>query len=195
VDLELIFGDSQEGDIDKMISDAEIYEDDQGMEGIPEDEPRPVELRAGLNFTKEEKSRLKVDYDRARQNNIQKRKQKRVRGLLTALNSLSADLFAALSVAERQIAVLQDLHSVFFTSCGTKSKDYEKGYPLRRNPFHKNIVTIPTLSENPEQIWPNTLDTINEVVQERKSFIKNVKELVENMDIRRKIVWLQHLNL
>ena len=173
-----------------MISDAEIYEDDQGMERIPEDEPRPVELRAGLNFTKEEKSRLKGDYDRARQNNIRKRKQKRVRDLLTVLNGLSANLFAALSVAERQIAVLQDLHSIFFTSYRTKSKDYEKGYPLRRNPFHKNVVTIPILSENPEQMWPNTLETINEVVRERESFIKNIKELVENMDIRRKIVLL-----
>jgi len=191
VDLELIFGDSQEGDIDKMISDAEVYENDQGMERIPQDEPQRVKLPTGLNFTEEEEYQLEVElYDRARQKNIQKRKQKRVRDLLTVLNGLSANLFAALSVAERQIAVLQDLHSIFFTSYRTKSKDYEKGYPLRRNPFHKNVVTIPILSENPEQMWPNTLETINEVVRERESFIKNIKELVENMDIRRKIVLL-----
>lgn len=174
-----------------MISDAEVYENDQGMERIPQDEPQRVKLPTGLNFTEEEEYQLEVElYDRARQKNIQKRKQKRVRDLLTVLNGLSANLFAALSVAERQIAVLQDLHSIFFTSYRTKSKDYEKGYPLRRNPFHKNVVTIPILSENPEQMWPNTLETINEVVRERESFIKNIKELVENMDIRRKIVLL-----
>jgi len=31
-----------------MILDAEIYEDDQGMKRIPNDEPLPVELRAGV---------------------------------------------------------------------------------------------------------------------------------------------------
>ena len=115
-------------------------------------------------------------------------KQRKVRELLTNLNRLSANFFAAISVAERQIAVLQDLYSVFLTSYRTKTKDYERGYPLRRNPFHRNVVPIPILSENPEQIWPDTLDTIDEVVRERKSFIWKVKELVENMDIRRKIV-------
>ncbi|PUU82950.1 hypothetical protein B9Z19DRAFT_1190011 [Tuber borchii] len=115
-------------------------------------------------------------------------KQKRVQDLLVALNRLSADFFAAISVAERQIAVLQDLHSVFLTSYRTKTKDYEKGYPLRRNPFYRNVVPIPILLENPEQIWPNTLDTIDEVVRERESFIKKVGKLVENMDIRRKIL-------
>ena len=118
----------------------------------------------------------------------QEAKQKGVQDLLTNLNKLSADLFAAISVAERQIAVLQDLHSVFLTSYRTKAKDGEKGYPLRRNPFYRNVVPIPILLENPEQIWPNTLDTIDEVVRERKSFIKKVRELVKNMDIRRKIV-------
>ena len=188
MNLELILGDEQEEDIDQMISDAEKYEDDQGMMRIPDDEPLELKLPPGVELTEEERSGWEVETNRARQNKIQKRKQKRVRELLTALNSLSADLFAALNVAERQIAVLQDLHSVFLTSYRTKTKDYEKGYPLRRNPFHKNIVTIPILSENPEQIWPNTLDTIDEVVRERESFIKKVKELVENMDIRRKIV-------
>jgi len=97
-------------------------------------------------------------------------------------------LFAAISLAERQIAVLQDLHSVFLASCRTKSKDSETGYLLPRNPFHRNVVPIPILSENPEQIWPKTLDTVDEVVRERKSFIKRVRELVENMEVRRKIV-------
>ncbi|PUU80824.1 hypothetical protein B9Z19DRAFT_682159 [Tuber borchii] len=116
-----------------------------------------------------------------------KREQDRIQDLLTSLDVLAASSFAAISVAERQIVVLQDLHSVFLTSYRTKSKDYEKGYPLRQNPFHRNILTIPILSENPQQIWPNTLDTIDEVVRERKYFIKKVKGLVENMDIRRKI--------
>ena len=115
-------------------------------------------------------------------------KQERVRDLLTAFNRLSADLFAAISVVERQITVLQDLHSLFLTSYRTKPKDYGRGYPLQRSPFHRNVAPIPILSENPEQIWPNTLDTIDEVVEERKSFIKKFKDLVENMDIRRKIV-------
>ena len=116
------------------------------------------------------------------------RGRERGRDPLAALNKLSGDLFAAISVAKRQIAVLRDLHSVFLTSYRTKTKDYEKGYPLRRNPFHRNVAPIPILLENPEQIWPNTLDTIDEVVRGRESFIKEVEELVKNMDIRRKIV-------
>ena len=117
-----------------------------------------------------------------------KRKQKRVQDLLTSLNRLSASLSAAIDVVERQISVLQDLHGLFLSSCRTKIKDYEKGYSLRQNPFYKNIAPIPILSENSEQIWPNTLDAIDEVVQERKCFVKNVRALVENMDIRRKMV-------
>ena len=148
-----------------MISDAEIYDDDQGMKIIPDEEPKHLELLPGVNLTEEEKIKWEVDYNRGRQDRIQKRKQKRVRDLLTALNRLSGDLFAAISVAERQIAVLQDLHSVFLTSYRTKTKTYEKSYPLRRNPFHKNTLTIPIFSENPDQIWPNTLDTIEEVVR------------------------------
>ena len=175
-----------------MISDTEIYEDDQGMKRIPDDEP--LKPPPGVNCAKDEESKLGADYNQELQNNIKKRKQKRVRGLLTALNSLSADLFNAISVAERQIAVLQDLYSVYSTSYRTKTKDYEKGHPLRRNPFYRNVVPIPMLLENPEQVWPNTLDTIDEVVRERKSFIKNIKELVENMDIRRKIVQFSYLN-
>jgi len=184
----VIFEGDQEEDINQMISDAEIYEDDQGMKRIPDDEPLHLELPPGVNLTEEEISKWEVDYHRARQDEIQKRKQKRVRDLLTALNRLSADLFAAISVAERQIAVLQDLHSVFLTSYLTRTKDYEEQRLPRRNPFHKNVAPIPILSENFEQIWPNTLDTIDEVVRERKSFIKKVEKLVENMDIRRKIV-------
>ena len=169
------------------MSDAKIYEHDQGMKRTPADEPQELGSPDPA-FTGEERSQWNENYYRARQTKIQKRKQQRVRDLLTALNKVSADLFATISVAKRQIAVLQDLHSVFLTSYRTKTKEYEKGYPLRWNPFHRNAATIPILSENPEQIWPNTLDTINEVVREREFFIKEVKELVENMDIRRKIV-------
>ena len=124
-----------------------------------------------------------------------KRKQDRIQDLLTSLDVLATSLFAAISVAERQIVVLQDLHSVFSTSYRTKAKDYEKGYPLRRNPFYKNIVPIPILLENPQQIWPNTLETIEEVVRERESFIRKIRGLVENMDIRRKIVYFIILEL
>ena len=184
----LIWVDYQEVDIDQMILDAKIYQNDQGMKRIPDDEPLHLKPPPGVTFTKEEKSKWDEDYGRARQDKIHKRKQQRVRDLLTALNGLSADFFAAISVVERQIAVLQDLHSVFLTSYRTKTRGYEKGYPLRRNPFHRNVALIPIFSENPEQIWPNTLDTIDEVVREREFFIKKVKELVENMDVRRKIV-------
>ena len=169
------------------MSDAKIYEHDQGMKWIPGEEPLDPES-LDPTLTKEERSKWAMDHNRARQTKIQKRKQNRVRNLLAALNRLSSSLFATISVAKRQITVLQHLHSVFLTSYRTKAKEYQKGYPLRRNPFHRNVATIPILSENPEQIWPNALDTINEVVRERESFIMEVKELVENMDIRGKIV-------
>ena len=188
MNLALIFVGDQEEDIDEMISDARTCERNQGMRRIPADQPRRARLEPGVNLAEEDRKRMDDEYDQVRQNNVRERKQRKVRGLLTSLSRLSAALFAAISVAERQIAVLQDLHSLFLTSYRTKTKEYEKGYPLRRNPFHRNVASIPILSENPEQIWPNTLDTIDEVVRERKSFIKKVKGLVENMDIRRKIV-------
>jgi len=170
-----------------MISDTKICRGDQGMKGIPNGGPLRLNFQLRATLTKEEEPVWKADYDRARRNKVQKGKEKRVQDLLTALNRLSANLFAAISVAERQIAVLQDLHSVFSTSYRT-TKEYEKGYRLRQNPFHKNIATIPILSGGSEQIWPNALDTIDGVARVRKRFIKKVKGLVENMDIRRKIV-------
>ncbi|KAG0128935.1 hypothetical protein HOY82DRAFT_522130 [Tuber indicum] len=156
-----------EEDIDKIISDATTYEHNQGME----------EDLADAQLERE-----------VREERVRQRKQKRVRDLLTALNRLSAALFAAISVAERQIAILRNIHSIFLTSYRTKPKDYERGYPLRQNPFYKNVIPIPILSKHPEQIWPNTLDTIDEVVRDRKSFLEKIKRLVENMDIRRKIL-------
>ena len=45
-------------------------------------------------------------------------------------------------------------------------------------PFCKNIASIPILSENSEQIWRNTLDTIDLVVGERKCFITKIEALV-----------------
>jgi len=110
-----------------------------------------------------------------------KKKQNTVRDLLTSLNSLAAELFAAISVAKRQIAVLQDLHNVFLTS-------------YRRKPFHKNFAPIPILSDHREQIVPSTIETIDEVVRERESFIKKIKELAENTEIRRKSVKPSYLN-
>ena len=164
MNLELIPGDDQEEDIDQMISEAEISEDNQEMEG-----------GSGRD-------------EQSSQDDVRKRKHGRVRELLASLNRLSAALFATISVAERQITVLQDLHNVFLTNYRTKRKDFERGYPLRRSPFHRSVAPVPVLSENSEQIWPNTLDTVDEVVRERESFIRKVKGLVENMDIRRKIV-------
>ena len=138
---------------------------------------------------------MDAEDEQVRQNNVWERKQRRIRCLLASLNTLAAALFAAISVAERQITILQDLHGLFLASCRTKIKDYEKGYPLQQSTFHNNVAPIPILSENSEQIWPNTLETIDEAVRERKSFIKRVKELVENMDIRRKIVQFRHTNI
>ena len=138
--------------------------------------------------TKRDIDRLIEEDELAVQSKVQERKQRRVRDLLTSLNSLGAALLAAIRVAERQIAVLKDLHTVFSTSYRTRNSDYGKGRQLQRNPFHKNIIPIRALLENPKQIWPDTLDTIDVVVQERKSFVKEIKELVENMEIRRKIV-------
>ena len=69
-----------------------------------------------------------------------KREQRRVQDLLSSLNRLSATLFAAIGVAEQQIAILQDLHCLFLASCRTKIQDYEKRCSLRQNPFYKNIT-------------------------------------------------------
>jgi len=173
-----------------MISDAKTYEDNQGMERISADNPVGLAVLPGVRLTGggEEEWRWYEYHVRARQENVGKRKQRRTRDLIASLNMLSASLLAAISVAERQIAVLQNLHDLFFTSCGTKTEGYENGHPLRENPFYKNIAPIPILSEGSNQMWPNTLGAIGEVVRERKCFIQKVKELVENMDIRRKIV-------
>jgi len=114
--------------------------------------------------------------------------QKRAQALLITFNSLSGDFLATLSVVERQVAVLQDLRRVFSTGDPTKAKASEKEYKLRQNPFFKDIALGPIFSECPERVWQNILGTIDEVVRERKSFTKKIKGLVENMDIRRKIV-------
>ena len=171
-----------------MILEAKTCERNQGMRISPADLPLPRSPESGVTLTSEIQRRMREEDEQVQQNNVRERKQRKVRGLLASLNSLSAALFAAIGVAERQISILQDIQSVFLTSYRTKTKDYQKGYPLPRNPFHRSVASIPILSENPEQIWPNTLDTVDEVIRERKSFIRKLKELVENMDIRRKIV-------
>ena len=107
---------------------------------------------------------------------------------LASLNTLSEGLVAAISVAERQIAVLHDLQTVFSTIYRTKATDPEKGYTLRQSPFVKNIALTPILSEDPEQVWPNILGAIDEVVQERKSFIEKIKGLLKSVETRRYIV-------
>ena len=168
-----------------MILEAKTCEKNQGILRNPADRPQKERLGSGVNLTEKDGRKMDAEDERVQ----------RTRCLLASLNTLAAALFAAISVAERQITILQDLHGLFLTSCRTKIKDYEKGYPLQQSPFYKNIAPIPILSENSEQIWPNTLETIDEAVGERKSFIKNVRELVENMDIRRKIVQFPHTNI
>ncbi|PUU82941.1 hypothetical protein B9Z19DRAFT_1061373 [Tuber borchii] len=107
---------------------------------------------------------------------------------LASLNILSEGLFAAISIAERQIAILHDLHTVFSTIYRAKATDPEKGYPLRQSPFIKHIALTPIPSEYHEQVWPNILSTIDEVVRERNSFIEKIKELLKSMEARRYIV-------
>jgi len=166
-----------------MISDAKTYADNQG---IPDDSPSPMYQLRNVRLTWEERLIRDKDHEQDRQNKVWKRKQSRIRDLIAALKRLSGNLLAVISVAERQIAVLQNLHDLFSPNCRTKIQGHGKGYPPRENPFYKNIA--PILSENSEQILPGVIDTIDEVGRERKCFIKKVQELVENMDIQRKIV-------
>jgi len=189
MDLVLIFEDNQEEDIDQMILDAKTYEDNQGMERNPDDVPLQLRpLLESLSPEEEEMLPREKVYEQARQKNVLNRKRKRVRDLLTSLNRLLASLFAAISVAERQIAVLQDLYTLFLTRDQTKTKAREGGYPLRQNSSFKDIAPTLTLSENPEQLRPGDLVAIDRVVRERKSFIKKIKMLVENMGARRETV-------
>jgi len=184
MNLGLTFEDAQEEDIDQTISGA----------GIPDSNPQILESSFEVSLAREEILSRGEDYERVRQSNVEAGKQRSTRDLLASFNRFSASLLATVSVAERQIEILRDLHSVFLTSYRTKTKDYEKGYRLPQNPFYKNVATIPILSENPEQIWTNALDTIDEVVKERKCFIRKIKALVENMEIRRKIVLFLCIN-
>jgi len=171
----LIFEDDQEGDIDQGISYSNPDKDIVPIETIY----LPLQ---------------KLSVWQVKEEGVVREKCWRLKDLIASLNRLSASFLAAISVAERQIAVLQDLHDLFLTSCRTKFKGYEKGYELGENPLYKNIAPIPILSENSEQILPNTLDAIDEIVRQRECFIKKVKELVENMDTRRKIVKFPHLS-
>ncbi|PWW79095.1 hypothetical protein C7212DRAFT_360616 [Tuber magnatum] len=168
--------------LDRIISEPNSHGSDQEMNEIPNTLP---ELPPGITLPPREQSRTK-DHDRVQQKNATK-EERGVRDLIF-FNRLLAGLFAAISVAERQIAILQDLHSVFWTSYRTGNKVHEKRYPLRQNAFYKNIALIPAPPENTGEMWPDTLDIIDEVIRERKSVIKRVKGLVENMDIRRKML-------
>ncbi|PUU82955.1 hypothetical protein B9Z19DRAFT_1119907 [Tuber borchii] len=165
-----------EEDIDQMISDAKTYQDNQKQRGIPADRLRQLSL--GMIFSK--------DHERSRREIVLKIKQRSARNI-ASINRLSAGQSAAIKVAERQIALLQNLHTLFLTSYLTKTKDREKRYPLQKTSFWKG--PIPILSEYPEQVWLNILDAIDEVVRERKSFIREIKELVEMLDVKRKILF------
>ena len=197
MDLTLIFEDNQEEDIDQMISDAKTCKDNQGMElkddGVP---PKMQNLlnttpSGGKELLSEEERKLLLEddiYEQDRQDYILERKRESVRDLFTSLNRLSAGLFAAISVVEQQIAILQDLYTLFLARDQTKTKAREGGYSLRQNTSFKDIAPTLTLSENPEQLWPGDLVAIDRVVRERKSFIKKIKVLVENMGARRETV-------
>ena len=79
-----------------MILDAKTYEGSEGMKGIPSALP-PPELLPGVNHTKEE-LKYKEGSERAHQNNVWKRKYRRIRDRITSLNMLSASLLAAITV-------------------------------------------------------------------------------------------------
>lgn len=155
-----------------MILDAKTYQDNQRQMGIPADQLSLVMI-------------LFKDYEKPRRETVRMIKERSIRNI-GSISRLSAGLSAAIKVAERQIALLQNLHTVFLTSYLTKTKDREKRYPLQKTHFWKG--PIPILSDYPEQVWLNILDAIDEVVRERKSFIREVKELVEMLDVKRKIV-------
>ncbi|KAG0633173.1 hypothetical protein HOY80DRAFT_1141617 [Tuber brumale] len=167
-----------EQDIDQLIPGAKTHDDNQGTAGTPADGQSP----AGVSWTERV-----VKY--AREENVRKGEQSRLRDLLTSLNRLSAASLAAICVAERQIVVLQDIHNLFSASCRAKVRESDQRYRSRQNPFYKTSVPIPILSENPEQIFPATLDTIDEMVHGRKSFILKIRELADNVDIRRKMLF------
>ncbi|KAG0638286.1 hypothetical protein HOY80DRAFT_923041 [Tuber brumale] len=175
-----------EDGIDQMVSGVETYQDSQRVERIPSGKLPPSQLQIGTSRTE---GKWKEDCEQLGQNNIRGGKQRRVRYLLTSLNKLLEASFAAISVAERQIVVLQDIHNLFLTSCRAKARDYDKRYRSKQNPFHKTSAPIPILSGNTEQIFPATLDAIDGVVHERKLFILKIRGLVENMDITRKMVF------
>ena len=181
MNLALILGDNQEEDIDQMISGAKIYEDNQGMERIFDDSSHNLVPSLEMSPPKE-------DHEQAQQNNFQKRKRKRVQDLLTSLYRLSEGLSAATSVAERQIIVLQDLHSGFLASCEAKTGDCKEGYQFWQGSSRKGITLIPIPLEYPQQIWPNTLDIIADVVLERRRFVEKIQTLVQKMEAGRKSV-------
>ncbi|KAG0128938.1 hypothetical protein HOY82DRAFT_621333, partial [Tuber indicum] len=162
-----------EEDIGKIISDATTFEGNLGME----EDAADVQLPARV-------SPNESDLYSAREN-LWKRKQAKVRDLLTSLNTLSTALFGAINVAERQIEVLQDIRNLFSTSHLRKVRSYEQ---IGQNSFHKAIAPIPFPPGKTEQVIPGTLEAIDEVVRERKSFIKKLKGLVENLDLRGKIL-------
>ena len=185
MNLAIIFEGDKEEDIDQMISDAKIHEHNHGMAQISADEP--ILLQPILRLVRTRKP-LGTLYQGSWQNNVLERKRRNVRDLLTSLNRLSASLLAAISVAERQIAILQDLHNLFLTRDQEKNKAHVRGSPLRQTPSFKDVAPTPISSENPEQLCPGDLVAIDQVVRERKSFIKKIKVLVENMGVRRETV-------
>jgi len=129
---------------------------------------------------------LSNDFEKAHREILLRIKQRNIR-TIALFNRLAAILFAAIRTAERQIAVIQDLHTIFLTSF-LKTRDHEQRYPLHQNTFCKDVALIPILLEYSEQAWPNSLQSIDEAIRERKSFIKEIKELVRISDSKGKIV-------
>lgn len=104
-----------ERDIDQIMSDGEAYESNQEMRITPADDPQQEGSMPGVvpsarvqQEGREGQQGWLEDYEGAQRNDFQKRKQRNVRDLLASLSGHSAGLFAVTSVAERQVAVLQD---------------------------------------------------------------------------------------
>jgi len=162
------------------MSDGESHEGNQEMEMVPADyrqQREPIPRVLSLSAQEGEREGQyggRENHEEARQTSVQKRKQGSIQELFASLNGLSAGLFAATSVAERQVTLLDELRSVFSTSCGNPE-------------YLRNASLIPILSEYPVQV-ATILKTIEELIREREAFIRKVKSLMEYMEIKRYIV-------
>ncbi|CUS12892.1 unnamed protein product [Tuber aestivum] len=167
--------------LDQIIADEKCYESEQKRN-------RTLDVGPELppDLAREEKQRLKEGYKKAQQKSFSK-EQGRGQDLIS-FNKLLVGLFAVISVAERQIEILQDIRRVFSATYPTSNKAHQTGHPRPQNALYGNAALIPALPECTKDERPDTLDIIDKIVRERKSVIAHIRRLVGNMDIKRKIL-------